>query len=153
MLSACGSSPAQPVAPEAPAPSTTPEPVAAAPDEPMVTETEQPAAPDALVDAAPTDEVRVFVDRLLAVAHTSDAGAWAALLAKKRRARGPEYVKNHFEIWKEAVLKLEPTLKKANLSLEDRGERQRVVFTAEGKKPEALVTVSREDGELRIDEN
>ncbi len=154
VLAACGGATATPP-PKAPAPAATvpAETVTPPTDSPLVQESEQAPTPDVAADAVATDELRAFVDTMIAAAHASDPNAWGQLLTKKRRERGAKSVETHMKAWQADILKLEPMLRKATLSLEARGDRQRLVFTVEGQKPEALVTVSREAGQLRIDEN
>ncbi len=98
----------------------------------------------------------VLVERMLRALETEDVTAWRSLLSASMLARfgdDPEAIHEHLMSWRRDVLPLAPTLREADLALDEMGPDHVVTYAADGRDAIALASVVVEGGTLHLDEN
>jgi hypothetical protein len=116
----------------------------------------QPAAvetrlPDTLGSVpAGESEARTFLNELLEIAKANDLERWKNKVSWKQRVRNP--VELQMQAWKSALLRAEPDLPNARFETRRDGSSSTISFHVAGKRV-LTMTITREGGELRLDEN
>jgi len=108
-----------------------------------------------LASAEAVPDPRAFALRMIDALEHDDLAAWKLLLSTRQRARAAddEQLRMQLQAWRRDQVPKSHQLRGASFSLDQSGPQHFVLYNLEGREPEALVMVTEETGQLRIDEN
>jgi hypothetical protein len=105
--------------------------------------------------ASTEPDPRAFALRMIDTLEHDDLAGWKQLLSDRQRARlaDDDLLHGQLQAWRRDLLPKAQRLRTASFSLDQTGPQHFVLYSLEGREPEALVMVTEDHGALRIDEN